>query len=187
MKTYKTNSGNRSTYTYTDAMGKTYTIKPGDKDPITGQIVTEDMIWLLHQMDDNEVNNNVKSTRVPVQEWEEPIIAEWKAEHPGEDMPTRMHVSIDDAGEGMDGGEGDAEKGFIAKASVEAFRAGEESPMIERLHEVITMLRPDQQELYRRIVIEGENACDIARELGTDSSAVRHRMATIKAFIKNNF
>lgn len=52
MKTKKTGSDQRSTYTYVDAKGKKYTLKPGDVDPDTGYVLTEEDIRLLHRMDD---------------------------------------------------------------------------------------------------------------------------------------
>ena len=60
-------------------------------------------------------------------------------------------------------------------------------PEIERLREVVEKLRPDQRELYRRIVLNGEPAVSVAAELGVDKSAITHRMDTIKKFIRKNF
>lgn len=185
MKTIKTRNDKRSTYTYTDVNGKKYTLKPGDTDPDTGYVLTEEDIKRLHRMDDNEVYNNVKNTRSPIQEWEKPILEEWKKDHPGMELPTRMHISIDISVKNDEGKDEDTDKGLVAKASMAAAEA--EDPMMERLHEVIEMLRPDQQELYRRIVVNEDNMVDIAEELGLDSSAIRHRMATIRKFIKENF
>ncbi len=84
------------------------------------------------------------------------------------------------------GGRNDSDKGFRGAASL-AVTEKEESHMLERLHEVVQMLRPDQQELYYRIVIEEESMCEVAGVLGVDSSAIRHRMETIRKFIKKNF
>lgn len=186
MKTFKTSMDKRSTFTYIDATGKTYTLEAGQVDIATGRVLTEEDIKRLHRMDDNEVYNNVKNSRVPVQRWEKPILEAWKKEHPDMNLPTRKHVSLDDAGEDGDGGEADVDKGFIAKASLAA-AARAEDPMIDRLHEVVEMLRPDQQELYRRIMINEEAMVDVADELGLDASAIRHRMKTIREFIKKNF
>ena len=181
MKTVRTRSDRRSTYTYTDAMGKRYTLKAGDVDPGTGYILTEEDIRRLHRMDDNEVKNNLRNTRTPVQSWEKPILEDWKKAHPDEDLPTRIHISIDIAGE--EDGE-DTDKGLLAKASIAAMK--KEDPMVERLHEVVEMLRPDQQELYRRIVIEEETLTSIAEEEGVSVMAIHNRVAKIKKFIQKN-
>ena len=182
MKTVKTRSDRRSTYTYTDAMGGRYTLRVGDVDPGTGYILTEEDIKQLHRMDDNEVHNNVKNTKHPIEDWEKPLIEEWKKTHPYEEIPTRLHISIDISA--REDGE-DADKGLLAKASIEAMK--KEDPMVERLHEVVEMLRPDQQELYRRIVIEEESMVRVAEEMGVTKSAITHRMNTIKKIIEKNF
>ena len=181
MKTVRTRSDRRSTYTYTDAMGKRYTLKAGDVDE-TGCVITEEYISMLHRLDDNEVKNNLKNTRTPVQPWEKPILEDWKKAHPDEELPTRLHISIDISVE--EGGE-DADKGLLAKASIAAMK--KEDPMIERLHEAVEMLRPDQRELYRRIVMEEESMVRVAMEMGLDSSVIRHRMKAIRKKIKENF
>ena len=182
MKTVKTRSDRRSTYTYTDAMGRRYTLRAGDVDPGSGYTLTEEDIKRLHRMDDNEVKNNLKNTRTPVQPWEKPILEDWKKVHPDKELPTRLHISIDISIE--EGGE-DADKGLLAKASITAMK--KEDPQIERLHEVVEMLRPDQQELYRRIVIEEESMISIAKEMGVDKSAITRRMNRIKKNIEKNF
>ena len=181
MKTVKTWSNQRSSYTYIDAIGNRHTLKPGIH-PDTGELITEETIKVLHQMDDREVYNNVKNTRIPVQDWEKPILEAWQKENPNMDLPTRMHISIDVS---IENEEEDVDKGLIAMARKEKKKT--EDPMIERLHEVIEMLRPKQQELYRRIVMEGENPSVIAKEMGVDKSAITHRMNTIKKFIEKNF
>lgn len=185
MKTIKTRSDKRSTYTYTDAKGEKYTIKPGDIDPDTGYVLTEEDIRRLHRMDDNEVYNNVKNAKRPVEDWEKPYIEEWKKTHPYDDLPGRSHVSLDAEGEDDEGIDNDADKGYLGDASLTVAEK-EDNPRLDRLHEVIEMLRPDQQELYHRIVVDEESMADVAEELGLDSSAIRHRMETIRKFIKKN-
>lgn len=180
MKTIKTRNDMRSTFTYISSTGEKKTLRPGI-DPDTGELITEEYIKRLHQMDDNEVYNNVKNTRPPIQKWERLILEAWKKDHPDMDLPTRTHISIDNTGEDDEGNERDSDKRLLAKASMAASEA--ESPMVERLHEVVAMLRPDQQELYRRVVIEEESMEDIAVELGVVSSAVRQRMCTVKRTI----
>ena len=185
MKTVKTWSNQRSSYTYIDAIGNRHTLKPGIH-PDTGELITEETIKLLHQMDDREVDNNLRNTKPPIQPWEKPIIEEWKKAHPYEDLPSRSHVSLDAAGEDDEGIDDDAEKGYLGDASLTVAEK-EEDLRIARLHEVIEMLRPEQQELYRRIVKEGENPSAIAKEMGVDKSAITHRMNTIKKFIEKIF
>ncbi len=186
MKTIKTRSNQRDTYTYTDAMGKKVVLKPGDLDPISGAVLTEEMIRQLHRFDDNEVYNNVKNSKRPVENWEKPLLEEWKKNHPYEEVPCRSHVSLDAQGEDDEGIDDGADKGYLADASM-VVAEKEETPAISRLHEVIEMLRPDQKELYERIVINGEQAEDVADELGVGRTAIVNRMTRIREFIRKNF
>lgn len=180
MKTVKTGSRNRVTYSYVDVMGKKCTLHPGDVDPKTGETITGEWIAMLHRMDDNEVYNNVKNTRVPIQKWERPIIETWKAEHPNDLLPSRMHISIDLTAE-----KDETTQGYIDKASL-AVMDRQEDALCELLHEAVDMLDPERRELYRRIVENEENTKDVAKEFGVDSSAIRHRMATIRKQIEKN-
>lgn len=62
-----------------------------------------------------------------------------------------------------------------------------ESLEIQRLHEVVSSLTPKQQDTYRRVVVEGNPMTQVAREEGVSETAIRHRMAKIKAQIKKKF
>ena len=184
MKTRKTRIDRRDTYTYTDAMGVKHTLKPGDIDPDSGYDLTEEDIKLLHQMDDNEVYNNVKNTRPPIQEWEKPSLEACKKVHPGEELPTRMHISLNNINEDDEGSAEDADKGLIAKASFA--RMAVEDPMIERLHEVVEMLEPHRQRLYQRVVVEEVDMTIIAKEEGVSVAAIHNRIEKIKKCILKN-
>ena len=185
MKTVKTRSDKRGTYTYIDANGEKYTLKPGDIDPDTGYVLTEEDIQRLHRMDDNEVYNNVKNTRPPIQDWEKPILEAWKKAHPDMEPPTRMHISIDNTGEDDEGSERDADKRLIARASIAASEVG--NPMVERLREVVEMLEPHRRRLYQRVVVEEVDLKVIADEEGVSEAAIHNRMEKIKIFIQKNF
>ena len=163
MKTVKTASKNRINFSYTDAMGVKHTLHPGDVDPATGEVVTAEWIAMLHRMDDNEVYNNNKHAKPPVQDWEKPSIEAWKKAHPYEDLPSRANLSVDAIGEDEDGNEDDMENGsLIALASI-ALSAAQEDSMLDRLHEVVEMLTPDRRELYRRIVVDEEDMTTVAK------------------------
>ena len=62
-----------------------------------------------------------------------------------------------------------------------------ESLEIQRLHEVVSSLTLKQQDTYRRVVVEGNPMTQVAREEGVSETAIRHRMAKIKAQIKKKF
>ena len=178
MKTRKTGSKNRTNYPYVSLTGEARTLRPGDKDPVTGETISAEWIALLHRLDDREVYNNVKNTRAPIQRWERPGIAAWQAEHPNESLPTRMHVSIDDVEE-----DDEADAGYVAKASIAAAE-NQEDVLLERLHDAVETLDPERRELYRRIIENEEPATVVALDYGIDASAIRHRMATIRKQIE---
>ena len=90
MKYYKTRNKHRQSYTYVGLDGRKETLVPGENG------ITEEFILALHRMDDNEVYNNNKNRKAPVQEWEKPIIEDWKRWHPGEELPERTTLSLDE-------------------------------------------------------------------------------------------
>ena len=184
MKTRKTRIDRRDTYTYIDAMGEKRTLRPGDIDPDSGYVLTEEDIKRLHRMDDNEVYNNVKNMQTPIQDWEKPILEAWKADHPGEELPTRKHISISIVNEDDEGSTEDADKGLIARASIA--RMSVEDPMSERLHEVVEMLEPHRQRLYKRVVVDEVDLTIIAKEEGVSVAAIHNRIDKIKKFILDN-
>ena len=187
MKTVKTASKNRANFTYTDVMGVKHTLHPGDMDPATGEVMTAEWIAALHRMDDNEVYNNNKHAKPPIQDWEKPSIDAWKKAHPYEDLPSRSKFSVDAIGEDDDGNEDDMENGsLIAEASIIA-AAVQEDTMLDRLREVVEMLDPDRRELYRRIVVEEESMEIVARDYGVSKMAISLRMGTVKKQIMRNF
>ncbi len=186
MRTIKTPTNQRSTYTYIDALGKKHTIKPGDVDPDTGYILTEEDIKSLHRMDDREVDNNCKNLKSPIQPWEKPIINEWKRNHPYEDLPSRSHVSIDAEGWDDEGNDNDSDKGYCGVASL-VVTEKKESPMLMRLHDIVDLLEPERRQLYQRVIVDGESLTQIAKEEGVSVVAIHNRIEKIKRFIEKNF
>lgn len=179
MKYYKTNSNQRATYTYVGSDGRKVTLTPGRDG------VTEEDIRLLHQMDDNEVYNNNKQAKPPVQDWEKPMIEAWKESHPEEDLPVRRNVSLDQIMK-PDDSEMDGDKNSLLLGISTPFE-NEVPADIERLREVVQMLTPEQQELYRRVILAGMALADAGAEMGLTESAVKKRMVRIREAIKKKF
>lgn len=173
-------------YTYTFSDGTTSTVRVGGIDE-NGAIITADMIRLLHQMDDKEIYNNRKNTKTPIGKWEVPGINRWKAAHPGEPLPTRYHIPLDTLTKSEEG-DNDCDKGNLAKASLSDSSVNEElKDDIDRLHEVVAMMSPAQQWVYKKIFVEGYTMTALAAELGTTKMAVSRRVKRIQNFIKKNF
>lgn len=177
MKFHKTGNKNRQTYTYLGLDGRKETLVPGENG------ITEEFILALHRMDDNEVYNNNKNRKPPVQEWEKPIIEDWKRRHPGEELPERYNVTLDMLTD-TDDSDCIGDKGAVLLEMT----AEEEVPAdVERLREVVELLTADQKELYRRVVLEGMSLEDAGKEMGLTSNAVTCRMRRIREFIKKSF
>lgn len=179
-------SDDKDSYTYTFSDGTTSTIRVGDVDE-NGAVVTAEMIKLLHQMDDKEMYNNRKNTKVPIGKWEVPGIERWKAAHPGEPLPTRYHIPLDALTKSEEGDD-DCDKGNLAMASFALIsREDTPSPAVNHLRQIIAKMKPKQQWLYRRIVIERATLTEVAEETGVTATAIKYQMDTIKRFIQKNF
>jgi hypothetical protein len=179
----KTPQKERGTYTYVehykDENGKLHTrritLRPGENG------VTAVDIKRLHAADDAEIHNNIKNCKLPVEEWEKPLIEGWQREHPDEDPPKRWCVSIEAASESDDG----ENCGDSASILSEFAYSDEEtvSPAVDRLREIVASCTPLQQETYQKVVIEGVPMSTIAKQEGISETAIRHRMDKIYARI----
>ena len=178
MKFHKTGNKNRQTYTYLGLDGRKETLVPGENG------ITEEFILALHRMDDNEVYNNNKNRKAPVQEWEKPIIEDWKRWHPGEELPERYNVTLDMLTD-TDDTDCIGDKGAVL---LEMAVDEKEIPAdVERLREVVELLTADQKELYRMVVLEGMSLEDASKEMGISEGAVQKRMVRIRESIKRLF
>ena len=183
------NPEEHTSYTYSFADGTAVTLHVGDIDS-NGEVVTAEMIELLHRFDTKEMYNNRKNTRTPVAEWEKPGLEYWQSKHPGEYPPSRYHVPLDAITENDDGDDDDYDKGNLAQASLIADSNDDDeipSPNIARLHEIVSTMKPELQETYRMLVLEGMSTSEIAELLGVTNRAVRKRRSKIKKIIRENF
>ena len=178
MKYYKTGNKNRQTYTYLGLDGRKETLVSGENG------ITEEFILALHRMDDNEVYNNNKNRKAPVQEWEKEGIEDWKRRHPNEELPERYNVTLDMLTD-TDDPDCIGDKGAVL---LEMATEEEEVPAeVERLREVVELLTAEQRELYRMVVLEGMSQEDAGKEMGISEGAVQKRMVRIRESIKRLF
>ena len=179
MKFHKTGNKNRQTYTYLGLDGRKETLVPGENG------ITEEFILALHRMDDNEVYNNNKNRKAPVQEWEKPIIEDWKRWHPGEELPERTTLSLDEIIYPSNES-GDSDKSVLLADPSQSI--DKDVPAgVERLREVVELLTAEQRELYRMVVLEGMSQEDAGKEMGISEGAVQKRMVRIRESIKRLF
>lgn len=180
MKTRKTRTDARNTFTYKFADGTSVVLTPG----VDG--VTEADIAMLHRLDDCEVYNNVKHSKPPIQDWERESIERWKENHPDEDVPARAMLSLD-ADSDDDSLGGDKEKdtllNLINDEDVDCV-SGETQAVRDFVDAYLT---EDQKEIYRRVLINEERIEDVAADLAISFQAVSKKAIRIKKIFRENF
>lgn len=175
MKYKKTAAWKRSTYgEYGSDMNGPVKLIPGKGG------VTMEWIKLLHRMDDNEVYNNNKNLKAPIQEWEKGIYADWNEKHPYEEIAGHMSVCID-YGWNSEEEYIDSEKSVLAQC---LSTNNEQNALVERLRDAVSGLTEEQQVLYHKIVIEQEAINEIAEEYGLNPKAISERFRRIKAKLR---
>lgn len=118
---------------------------------ITPEEVGEENIRLLHAADDAIVYNNIKNSRPQIQDWQKPGIEQWKALHPGEEVPKNWNLSID----GLTQTE-DADHSSYMKELAEKTMDAEEDPQKEILYEVLGQMSEQDQQLYQMGYVDEE-------------------------------
>lgn len=177
MKTRKMRTDARSTYTYKFSDGTSLELKPGSNG------VTEATIALLHRMDDNEVYNNGKQMKAPVQDWEKDGIAKWKNNHPNEDLPPRYNASLDYF---SDTDDMDSDQSYLlAECAVEMEDSVPDD--VEKLREIVSQMPDELVVIYHRVLIEKESETAVAEDLHINRKTVYNRVQRIKKLIRENF
>ena len=183
MKFHKTNRNNRGSYRYrytmTDEKGREYeccdTLRPGEDG------VTETDILMLHRFDDAEVDNNIENARPTRSEKEKRIIKEWRERfiaefvekhgyepHPEdvdyyqeEAFPKNWNLSLDSPEDyGMDADE----SRLFSSASYEVDY--DAIAIYNRALEIVSTLSEEQQEIFRRVFVDGQTQVEVAKALG---------------------
>lgn len=206
----KTASNKRDTYVYRfygkeTADGKTreYTEEiefvPGEDG------VTEDTIKALYAAEDSEVYYNLKARRpqrsaeekVEIERWKADYIRKFKAEHGYEPHPADVNAAADERfpknwsaslDEILDG-DGDDESAAGDKSAVlaKAYRSSDSEPgAVEMMDEIASAWPESWQEIYERILKNGETIVSLARERGVTEGAVRKTLNKIRKALSEN-
>ena len=204
MKLQKTDARNRGTYSYkytmTDDEGREYectdVLKPGENG------VTEADIATLHRIDDCEVYNNLKNRRPRrsasekrmIREWRENFIADFEARygytpHPddvdyfqSEAFPMNCCVSLDSSEEyGIDDDENTLLNSAFYEEDYDAV------VIYHRALEIVDTLNEEQQEIFRRIFVDGDSQAEVARDMGSENrQSMTKRVNRILEQIRKN-
>ncbi len=122
--------------------------------------VTEEMIKLLHAMDDNEVYNNVKNGHPQISGEQKKDKKEWEEKHPGEKYMMNWNLSLDYVFKDLDDKSTDKSM-VLAEVSYNPF---EDIPdQIVRLREIVDeKMTERQREAYQLIGICGYSRTEAA-------------------------
>lgn len=206
----KTASKKRGTYIYrfygSETIGgkaRTYVeeieLIPGEDD------ITEDAIKALYSAEDHEVYENLKARRPQRTAEDKQAIAEWKAEfirqfkgqygyepHPAdvaavadESFPKNWSASLDEIldGDGDEDGAAGDKSAILAKA----YRSSTTEPgAIEMMDEIASTWPESWQEIYERVLKNGETIVSIARERDVTEGAVRKTLKKIRTALSEN-
>lgn len=201
-KLMKTPMAQRKTiryYLYHEDCIEVTEIEPGDEG------VTEEDIRRFYAAEDHEVYENLKVRRPQRTAEEKQRIVEWKAEyirrfkaehgyepHPAdvEDAATKMFpknwsASLDEI---LDGDEDDeSAAGDKSAILAKAYRSSNSEPgVVEMMDEIASSWPESWQEIYERVLKNGETIVSLARERGVTEGAVRKTLNKIRKALAEN-
>lgn len=167
--------------------------------------VTPETIKALYAAEDHEVYENLKTRRPQrtaedkkrIADWKSDYIRQFKAEngyepHPqdvneaaDERFPKNWSVSLDELleGDGDDDGAAGDKSAILAKA----YRTADSEPgVVEMMDEIASAWPESRQEIYERILKNGETIVSLARERGVTEGAVRKTLNKIRKTLGKN-
>ena len=166
LRKFKTAEKNRTNYVYYTAEGKAIRLSPGMTDD--DQEVTEEIITLLHTMDDDEVDAERR-------EWYHcPVHYQSYTGGSGEDAEDRNDYLEDVSANPLEQ--------ILAEIDEQ-----ERSAKIDRLETVISNLTYLQQSTIKKRFFMGMTNVAIATEEGVSEAAIRNRLKKIFEAIKKKF
>lgn len=201
-KLMKTPMAQRKTikyYRYHEDCIEVTEIEPGDES------VTEEDIRRFYAAEDHEVYENLKACRPQRTAEEKQRIAAWKEEyirkfiakngyapHPAdvnsaadEAFPKNWSVSLDELVEGD--GDDDSAAGDKSAILAKAYRSSESAPgAVEMMDEIASTWPESWQEIYERVLKNGETIVSLARERGVIERAVRKTLNKIRKALAEN-
>lgn len=174
-------------------------IEPGDDG------VTEEDIRQFYSAEDHEVYENLKARRPQRTTKDKQLIAAWKEEyirsftaehgyepHPqdvsdaaNERFPKNWSASLDELLEGD--GDDDNFAGDKSAILAKAYRTSDSEPgAVEVMDEIASAWPKSWQEIYERILKNGETIVSLARERGVTEGAVRKTLNKIRKHLAEN-
>lgn len=201
-KLMKTPMAQRKTikyYRYHEDCIEVTEIEPGDDG------VTEEDIRQFYSAEDHEVYENLKARRPQRTTKDKQLIAAWKEEyirrftaehgyepHPqdvneaaDERFPKNWSASLDELLEGD--GDDDNFAGDKSAILAKAYRTSDSEPgAVEMMNEIASAWPESWQEIYERVLKNGETIVSLARERGVTEGAVRKTLNKIRKTLGDN-
>lgn len=167
--------------------------------------VTEENIKALYAAEDSEVYYNLKTRRPQrtaedkkrIADWKSDYIRQFKAENGYEPHPADVNKAVDEAfpknwsasldelleGDGDDDNFAGDKSAILAKA----YRTSDSEPgAVEVMDEIASTWPESWQEIYERILKNGETIVSLARERGVTEGAVRKTLNKIRKTLGEN-
>lgn len=202
MLLHKTNWNQRNMYTYSFYDGKSVqhcTLQVGKNG------ITQELIKLLHSLDDSEVYYNLKNRRPELEPWEQKSITIWKFQFsesfiqqngyaPTDEIvdsvlqdvsPKNWIASLEEIMAGNDTTSGLSDKSLLL-SDTSAFKDDTELADIERLHDIISAMKPKWQQIYHDYVIMGLTKTEIAQQRNVSETCIRKTIKKILAVISSD-
>ena len=174
-------------------------IEPGDEG------VTEEDIRLFYAAEDHEVYENLKARcpqrtaeeKAQIATWKADYIRKFKAEHGYEPHPADVNDAADEVfpknwsvslDEILDG-DGDDDSAAADKSAVlaKAYRSNDSAlGAVEMMDEIASTWPESWQEIYERVLKNGETIVSLARERGVTEGAVRKTLNKIRKTLAEN-
>ena len=161
MRKFKTAEDNRTNYIYYAAEGKKLVIKPGMVGN-DGKAITEEMITILHKMDDEQVDADRR------EEYHCPVHYLAYSDGEGEDADDRNPYLCDTAADPLE-----QMLAFINEQ--------EHSEKVDKLKVALTTLTDLQKNTVYKKFYRNMSNVDIAAEEGVSEAAIRNRLKKIFA------
>lgn len=174
-------------------------IEPGDEG------VTEEDIRRFYTAEDHEVYENLKARRPQRTDEDKQRIAAWKADyihkfkakhgyepHPADvndaadkAFPKNWSASLDEIFDGDNGD--DSATGDKSAILAKAYRSSDSAPgAVEMMDEIASTWPESWQEIYERVLKNGETIVSLARERGVTEGAVRKTLNKIRKTLCEN-
>ncbi|MEQ7259409.1 hypothetical protein ABQD63_06850 [Lactococcus garvieae] len=194
MKSRKTNQNKRDYYVYKHADGSSVTLNPGENG------VTEMDIYNLHRLDDREVDNYYRTIRpdrtdeekVKMDAWEKEFIEKFKSNHGYAPHPEDVKFAVKEAfpmnyALSLNEFEQEDKNPLLHTAKLITDLSDDVDPRVGRLREVVGVLNPYHQKLYKELVIDRKTQIEVAKERGVTKQAINKSFNYIKSRIEELF